>query len=227
MAGLSIVTWHWGDKYSVGYIEKLAAGLKRHMAEPYELICFSENPIDVDGIENYPIHFEDLYLTKVQGCFVRLRLFDPAFQASYQLGDRIVCIDLDAVVCGALYPLFHRPEPFMILQGANAQNPCPYNGSVWMLRAGYRPDVWSDFTLEKARRVPFHEFPDDQGWFADKIPNAPGWRAGAASGVYAFKKPGWPSGDALPKDARMVVFPGYRDPAHFVDLPWVQYHWAA
>lgn len=136
-------------------------------------------------------------------------------------------MDLDSVVTGPLDPLFNRPDNFMILTGANAINPCPYNGSLWMLRAGYRPDVSSQFTLEAANQIPFYEFPDDQAWFAHKLPGVIGWKVGAPSGVYAFQKPGWPKGDELPKDARLVVFPGWRDPAKFTHLPWVRERWAA
>jgi hypothetical protein len=84
-------------------------------------------------------------------------------------------MDLDLVVTGPLDALFDRPEPFVILQGVNAVNPCPFNGSLWMLEAGYRPDVWHEFSPELAAKVPFHEFPDDQAWLADMIPDAAGW----------------------------------------------------
>lgn len=94
-----------------------------------------------------------------------------------------------------------------------------------MLRAGYRPDVWSDFSLGAADKIPRYRFADDQGWFAHKMPAAAGWQVGPRSGVYAFKKPAWPQGDDLPSDARMVVFPGWRDPSKFMGLPWVKENW--
>jgi hypothetical protein len=138
-----------------------------------------------------------------------------------------VCIDLDTVITGPLDGLFDRPENFIILQGANASNPCPFNGSLMMLRAGARPDVWRDFSLKAAGSVPFFEFPDDQGWLWHKIPDAAGWKAGSESGVYAFQKPGWPKDDRLPADAKIVAFPGWRDPSKFANEPWVRQHWAA
>jgi hypothetical protein len=111
------------------------------------------------------------------------------------------------------------------MQGVNLSNPCPFNGSLWMLRAGYRPDVWDDFTLAKLDKIERHEFPDDQGWFWHMIPEAAGWRS--SSGVYAFHKGGWPGGDDLPKGACFVAFPGRRDPAQFTHLRWVKEHWLA
>ena len=213
---LHVCCWHWGQKYGVEYIDRLRAGVGRNLKQPYRWSVFR------------PERGDD-HLVLAKGCFARLRMFDPDWQMRQGIGsgERLVCLDLDSVVTGSLDPLFDRPEPFLILQGANASNPCPYNGSIMMLRGGYRPDVWSDFSLEAAAAtMPYYGFPDDQGWLAHKIPDAAGWAVGAESGIYAFQKPGWPSrGTALPADARLVVFPGYRDPSLFTKLPWVQQHW--
>lgn len=211
MEGLSICTWHWGKKYSRDYVEKLRASVARNMKQEYKFCVFSPQA-------------EDEYLTKIPGCFARLRMFDPEWQQQHNLEGRIVCMDLDAVVTGQLDSLFDRPESFVILHGGNSENPCPYNGSLWMLRAGKRPDVWHDFSLKRAGLVPNHEFPDDQGWFAHKIPDAAGWKVGE-DGVYCFQKPGWPKGDALPKGARLVAFPGWRDPSKFDHLDWIKDNW--
>lgn len=156
-------------------------------------------------------------------------MFDREWQSAHGIlpGDRVVCMDLDSVVTSELDPLFMRADNFCILTGANAQNPCPYNGSLWMLRAGYRPEVWTDFSLDAAAKVEHFSFPDDQAWFAAKLPGVIGWRVGPQSGVYAFKKPQWPPGDNLPKDARLVVFPGWRDPSKFTHVPWVKEKWVA
>jgi hypothetical protein len=147
---------------------------------------------------------EDEYLTKLPGCFARCACSIRNGRHKHGLTGRIVSIDLDAVITGPLDPLFDRPEPFVILHGGNAANPCPFNGSMFMLRAGAHPDVWRDFSLKRAEEAPRHEFPDDQGWLAYMLPKAAGWTIGEVSGVYCFQKPGWPSGDALPAGARLA-----------------------
>lgn len=225
---LHVVTWWWGTKYDAHYVERLRNGLRRHLRQPYRLLCMADRLLDrpvIDGLGYRQIL--DYELLAEKGCFARLRMFDQQWQFSRDIApdDRMVCIDLDCVITGDLDPLFLRPDPFVILTGANAVNPCPFNGSLWMLRAGYRPDVWGDFSLEAAAKIPFYAFPDDQSWFAHKIPDASAWQVGPRSGVYAFKKPGWPDGDALPKDARLVAFPGWRDPSKFGHLSWVKEHW--
>lgn len=212
---LVISTWCWGTKYPAHYADRLEAGVRRHLSVPYRFKVYSPEP-------------EDEQLVQMPGCFARLRAFDPAWQAEQGLssGDRLVCIDLDAIVTGSLDGLFEGDAPFRILQGANASNPCPYNGSVWYVDAGYRADAWSDFSIDAAAAVPHFAFPDDQAWLAHKVPDADGWQAGPSSGVYAFHKPGWPRGrDDLPAGARLVVFPGWRDPSAFEHLPWVRENW--
>jgi hypothetical protein len=225
--GLTVLTFWWGDRYTPAYVERLAAGLRKHLQQPHRLICVHGRGLTVPaGIETRPI--SDPGLCTIPGCFARLRAFDPAWQEDigiYRRGARIVWLDLDLIITGPLDPLFDRDEDLLILQGANASNPCPYNGSVLMLRAGTHREIWDTFSPYAARRVPFYSFPDDQGWIWHMARNLPGWRAGPDSGIYAFRKPGWPGGVDLPAGARIVCFPGGRDPADFEHLPWVQEHW--
>lgn len=209
---MTIATWRWGQKYDGHYVERLKSALMRNIKQEFRFGVFSPEE-------------EDDYLTKVPGCFCRLRMFDPEWQEKHGISGRLVCVDLDVVVTGELDEAFDRPEKFVILQGANSSNPCPFNGSMMMLRTGSRPDVWKDFSLKRAEEVPYFEFPDDQAWLAHKVPDAGGWKAGPESGIYAFQKPGWPKGDGLPAGAKLVAFPGWRDPSRFAHLDWVKRHW--
>jgi hypothetical protein len=209
VARLIVATFCWGDKYGEDYVTRLLRGVTRNLDA--DLHVFRPDPLD--------------HLIRVPGCFTRLRLFDPAWCAAQGLepSDRVLVLDLDLIVTGDLAPLFAGAEPFKILQGVNASNPCPYNGSVWRLDIGYRPDVWTGFSLEAAAKVPHDKFPDDQAWFAHTLPDA--GKFTSEDGVYAFHKPGWPKGKALPKNARIVAFPGWRDPSRFTHLDWVRRHW--
>jgi hypothetical protein len=225
---LAIVTWFWGGKYPTEDVRKLARGVARHLSAPHRFVVATDQPklfpFGSEEILTTPI--DDIELTRIPGCFARLAMFNPAWQSSgvFAGARRFVCMDLDTVITGPLDPLFQGGEPFQILQGANSTNPCPYNGSLWTVNKYYRPDVYRDFSMEAAARVPHWQFPDDQAWFAHHLPDAAGWRSGTR-GVYAFQKPGWPSGEALPADARIVVFPGWRSPEKFKRLQWVRDNW--
>lgn len=223
---LVVCTWLWGQKYTPIYVERLRAGLRRHLKQPFRFLCLTEHGRQAKfsaGIERHAI--QDTALTHLKGCFARLRMFDPAWQQAHGIADRLVCLDLDVVLTGPLDPLFDRPEPLVVLQGANAANPCPYNCSVLMLRKHAHPELWADFSVSKLDSIPRYEFPDDQGWLWHRVPRAAGWLVGPSSGIYGFKKPGWPDGDDLPADARIVSFIGWRDPNAFTRLPWIKEHW--
>lgn len=233
---IHFLTWMWGAKFGGNDLLKLCDALKRNVSGEYRVVCITDRPDK--QMDFIPASFDyvqigraDLELTKIKGCFARLRLFDPKWQQRIGIneGDRIVQIDLDTVITGNLDALFDRSESFVITQGGNASNPCPYNGCLQMLRAGYHPEVWQDFSLEAAARVPFHAFPDDQGWLAAKLPNAAGWKIGSESGVYVYQKPGWPgypdkTHTELPEGARLVTFIN-KHPADVGHLDWVRKHW--
>jgi hypothetical protein len=221
---LTICSWLWGAKYNDFYVDRLFASLRRNIKQPTRYMLITERARSIvlpEGVERHAIKDEDL--CSVKGCFARLRMFDTGWQHNRGIKDRLVCIDLDAVITGPLDTLFDRPGDFHILQGCNASNPCPFNGSLMMLRAGTNESVWSEFSLEAAAALPYDSFPDDQGWLAVKLPNAAAWTN--ADGVYAFQKRGWPKGTALPANARVVAFPGWRDPSKFIELPWIKSNW--
>ena len=220
---LTVCTWLWGEKYGPEDVAKLAAGVKRNMRQAYRFVLFSDRIVDLPGVECFAIR--DPALLEIPGCFARLRLFDPELQREIGADERIACLDLDMVIVRGIDEVFDREGPFHILQNINGTNPCPYNGSVWMLRAGFRPDVWSDFSLEAYHRlkVPFHAIPDDQGWLYHKLPGA--GVLGPEQGVYGFQKNGWPGQERLPPNARIVAFPGWRSPAQFQHVKWIKENW--
>jgi hypothetical protein len=230
LVAITVCTWLWGNaKYTPIYVERLFAGLCRQLKQPFRFMVLTERDRIANfsnGITRHAI--PDPELTTIKGCFARLRMFDPIWQSDHDIDDRLVCLDLDVVLTKELDDLFDRPEPLVVLQGANAANPCPYNCSIVMLRKGAHRELWTDFSLERVKDIPRYEFPDDQGWLWHRAPHAAAWHVGHRSGIYAFHKPGWPRGsDALPADARIVAFIGHRDPAQFTHLKWIQEHWHA
>lgn len=228
---LLVCCWLWGEKWPPVYAERLFAGLRRNIAQEFRSVLITDSaPADSGADIVSPIKAEDYPLLERPGCLVRMRMFDPAWQASIgaRKGDRIACVDVDSIITDALDSLFDRDDEFTIMQGFNQTNPCPVNGSLWLFRAGERHDVWTDFGIDAHRKynVPVHSIADDQGWLHFKFPHAKAYTP--RDGVYAFKKIGW--GEAgrrgLPENARFVAFPG-RDPAKYPDLAWVREHWLA
>lgn len=229
---LTVLTWLWGTKFALADVAKLIGGVKRNLKQPYRFVLVTDD-IRRDGIEDLGVDLvpiiRDRYLLELRGCFARLRMFDPAWQKIAGVDDKLVCIDLDTVITGPLDPLFDRPEPFVIMAGGNASNPCRFNGALMMLRAGAHPDIWGEFSVDAAGKLPFYEFPDDQGWLWAKLPDAAVWTCGTETGVFVFLKPGWPETRSLnlPPGARLVTFSGSRNPEKFKHLGWIKNNWRA
>jgi hypothetical protein len=222
---ITFVCFKWGSKYPGHYVSRLASGIVRNYVGPHRFICFADNRNGIPGwIDVKPI--EDRYLLPIDdGCYVRVRMFDPKWQERYNI-TRLVSLDLDLIITGGLNPLFDRSESFMILGGGHF-NPCPYNGSVMMIEAGAARQVWDDFYLIRAcevARADGRYRGTDQTWIAHCVPDAATWTY--RDGIFSFRKPGWPTNSLLkPEGARIVSFPGNADPLQYTHLPWVQEAW--
>lgn len=218
---LTIACWWWGDKYSIDYVRKLKAGVARNLPLRHRFIVISDK--DAPGFERLEIPDPGL-LEVDDGCYARLRMFDPDWRRDHDIAT-LLCLDLDTLIVGPLEPIMTRPEPLVVFCGGHF-NPCPVNGSVMLVNYGAPAEVWEDFSVEDARAVSFIDGEwrgSDQTWIAHKVPQAAG--IGPKDGVYGFQKPGWTSGDALMPGARIVTFPGKRDPANMGHLPWVKKNW--
>ncbi len=228
MALTTVITWLWGTKYGARDVSRLCKRVKDTLKTPHRFVAFCDRyDKDITPLAEVRLIEKEDFPLMTRSCFVRLRMFDPNWQRQNGFDERIISIDLDNVIIDRLDQPFNNNNSFMILQHVNTVNPNPFNASVMMLRAGMHPEVWMDFTPEKAARTPFHEFPDDQGWIHYKLPNALGWTAGPSTGIYGFKKKGWPggSGTHLPPNAKIICFMGYRKPIDYSDVSWIQKYW--
>jgi hypothetical protein len=192
---ITFLTWLWGHKYPASHVAKLRAGITRNHAGPHQFFCVSNR--DDLQIPTIPIQDPDL-LQVADGCYARLRMFDPAWQAKHGI-TQLVNLDLDLVVTGKLDKLFAPGAGFKILHGGHF-NPCPFNGSVMMIEAGARPEIWQHFNVDAAVKVAHADGfwrGSDQTWIAYTAPDAAG----------------------------IVAFPGSKDPSKFTGVEWIRRHW--
>lgn len=244
---LSVVCWLWQGKtmgmrvdYTARHVNILASMVSRHLRMPYEMVCVTDTPEGIDGSVRIVPIWDDL---KQHGrCFVRLKAFAPGMQDI--LGERFVSLDLDTLVVGNLDPLFDRPGDFVIW--ADPSRITPYCGSMWMVKAGSHPEVFTEFDIaEHATLKPrFDYFGSDQAWMAYKLPNAATWTK--HDGVLSFKnhilrvkggevlprrfkrKIRWNGTPPLPEHARIIHFHGRNDPTQRVlheICPWIAEHY--
>lgn len=236
-APLTFVTFKWRappgyrSTFRGEHVDTLRRMVARNYDRPHRFVCVTD---DAEGIEEPDVELFELWpdlarVTNPSGrgnpsCYRRLRVF--AKNAGAWLGPRFVCLDLDCVIVGDLAPLVDRPDPFVIWRSTTTGN--PYNGSMFMLEAGARPQVWEDFdpvmSPIETRRARL--FGSDQAWIAHRLGAGEAvWTP--ADGVHSFRNEIREAQGRLPKGARVVFFHGKVDPwdAEARRLSWVREHY--
>src|SRR5690606_3029303 len=188
----------------------------RHYEDPFRFICITDDATGIrPEVECVPLwnHYRNLKNPTWSwgpNCFPRLYTYSKDFERI--AGKRFVCIDLDVVITGDLRPLWNRPEDFVIYASATAGG--HYNGSMILMNAGCRPQVWTDFDPKTSPRLANAAgcFGSDQGWIQYKLgKNEAKWTI--KDGIFSYRRDclGRNLG-RLPKGARIVVFHGKPDP---------------
>ena len=219
---LTIVGWLWrsptGPRYEPERANIWARMIHRHLSLPHRFILMTDQPeADYDPLIE-PVKLWDYWRdlknkhwgSSKPHCYVRLRAFSR--EAAEVFGRRFVSIDLDCVVLRNLDPLFSRKEDFLIFRRSPMtlrEQHNPYNGSMWMMTAGARAQVWEKFKGEESIAAARKFMGTDQAWLTFILgANEKGWSV--YDGVY-----GWPrlrNDNSVirkpPEKARIIFFYG-------------------
>lgn len=225
---LTVVCWQWGAAYTAFHVERLAAMVRRHYARPHRFLCVSNDLPPIDGVELIADRADFADLPSPHGganpsCYRRLFLFHP--DAAKTFGDRVVSLDIDAVLVDDVAPLWDRPEDFVGY--GDAYHGRQFNGSMVLLRTGSHPEVWNNFSgapsVREALRLGFKG--SDQGWMSRCLAGSPAWTD--KDGVISFGFNMARGRRPLPPGARIVFLHGrpkpWDPPAQ--TLPFVKEHW--
>jgi hypothetical protein len=233
---ISIVCWKWPPRkgyrstFGPDTVNTLRQMVARHYTQPHRFICVTNEPAGIDAdVEILPDFGDFAGLLSPHGernpsCYRRLRMFHP--DAARWFGDRFLSIDLDVVITGDLAPLLERSEDFVIWGDTNPTT--LYNGSLVLLSAGARPQVWQKFDPRRSPQAAKAAgcFGSDQGWISHCL--GPGEaKFTRIDGVYSYRNDLKNKPHVLPGNARIVVFHGQVDPwaPTAQALPWVRKHY--
>jgi hypothetical protein len=221
--------------FSAHAVNTAFAGFARHYGGNFQPVCITDDAEGLDpDIRVVPIWPDLADIPNPHGnheprCYRRLKLFHP--ETARAIGDRLLWLDLDIVFTGPLDRIFDRPEPIVLLPGSSPR--IPFNGSMLLMDAGCRPEVWSSFDpcTAPARNKAAGCAGSDQGqisWCLRERGEAR-WRIGPdGDGIYFYGAHLKPVGGLLPIDSRLVSFHGKNgDPwsPQMQALPWVRAHW--
>lgn len=232
---LSVVTYKWRpapgyrSTYGPETVNTLRRMVARHYPQPHRFVCVTDDADGIDtGIDIVPLWSDHAGIPSPHGgknpsCYRRLKAFAPEIAEVF--GPRFVSLDLDVVIVGDLAPLWDRPDPFVIWGDTNPQPGSHYNGSMVLMTAGVRRQVWDRFDPLRSPRDAKAAgcWGSDQGWISYCLgAGEPRWTT--ADGVYSFRNHLANGREPLPADARLVLFHGRIDPwspeAH--TIPWVK-----
>jgi hypothetical protein len=237
---LDVVSFKWKanegyhTQFTAEHVNTLYRMVRNHYSAPFRFTIITDEPSGIHSdIRIIPLWDDHATIASPFGdrhpaCYRRLKLFSQ--EARDLIGERIVCLDLDVVITGDLMPLWNRPEDVVFFKGQWGAVGRPngrqhYNGSMFLLRAGSRPQVWEKFhprlTPKETRNAGLGG--SDQAWYAMILgANEATW--GKKDGVYSFRNDIATNRNLLPSDARIVLFHGRRDPwdAECRTINWVQ-----
>ena len=146
---LHVVCWKWRNtgpprrrvEYTANHVNRWASMIRRHLSMPYQLVCITDEPDGIDPMIRI-VPLWDLALREKGGCYIRLACFAP--EMTWMIGPRFVSIDLDCVISDSLDPLFERDDDFVIWR--NVSPGSHYCGSMFLMTAGARQEVWDAFS---------------------------------------------------------------------------------
>ena len=232
---LSIITFKW-KKSSQGYrlknqvaydaehVNILFKSIRRNTTVDFTPICITD---DATGIDKQ-IKIVPLWKTysHLGGCYNRLYMFSEAAQSLF--GKRFFCVDLDCVITGNLDNILNRSEDFIINEfRPSNQRFQKYNGGLVAMNSGSRKAVWNSFDEKKSipllddLRTSQGYIGSDQAWIQYVLGTNESLFTNQ-DGVYDFNQ----FYHDLPKDAKIVFFPGKTDPMIEKEhVGWIRDHW--
>ena len=232
---LTVVCWKWTQPgcrsvYTAEHVNVLLNMVERHYHDDHEVVCFTDDPTGIDPrVRCVPISDVHSGLQNPLGpeypsCYRRLAAFHSSFER--YVGSRFISVDLDAVIVDDVTDLWNREEDFVIWQSP-VRAP-DYNGSMWMLRTGARPEVYDEFNPNRTPQITREagKLGSDQGWFSYRIPGEAVWTT--EDGIWSWKPQLRNRGYLLPRGARIVFFAGHEKPwDHHAKkvAPWVKEHY--
>lgn len=228
---ISVVTFKWSTPgyratFEARHVNVLAAMVARHYQRPHRFVCFTDDPTGLaSNVEALPIWDDLAAVPNPTGggrpsCYRRLKLWSPGMRGV--LGERFVCLDLDAVVVGDLAPLWDRTEDVVMWRAPRVR--WPYNGAMFMADTGARPHVWTEFDAAASpRRTAAAGYRgSDQAWMSLAL-GAGEATWDEADGVWFYGAMPKPR-DRLPAGAR-IVFTTASTPPWTLTHQWVREHW--
>lgn len=165
-----VVCLKHGTKYGADYVNTLYNMVKRHLTLPFEFVCFTEDPTDLNPL----IRVEALpNINSAHGWWYKMAMFNP----DLPIKGNLLFIDLDVIIFKNIDRLFtYEPNKFCIIRDFNRslrKDWSKFNSSVFRLRTGQFPAIWKDFTDNSQSMISRHHGDQDViYYYISKMPKS-------------------------------------------------------
>lgn len=200
-----------GGIYDAEWVRRLRDGVARNLGK-HIFVCLSDVPVPcvwIPLLHDWP------------GWWSKIELFQPGFIKS-----ETIYLDLDTVITGPLDDLFKLPSDFAMLE--NMSNPEMVGSGVMWFRDQAPVGVYEKFVKQPQAWIAHHErnahhsYLGDQAFIMDALGDQNIARIqDGFPGIHSYKRT---CRAGLPKDARIVVFPGSPKPTELTD-DWLVEAW--
>lgn len=208
-----IICMKWGTPYSAEDVNRLHAGVRRHLSRPFRFLCFTEDPFGLDPeIEAHvlpPIHLppgtEWTPWRKLSVWQVPLA----------NLSGDVLFLDLDMVITGPLDDLFdYAPGRFCVIENWTQTGRGIGNTSVFRFTIGQHAYVFEDFEADPLTVCSAYD--NEQVYVSQRIGDPTFWPADWCVSFKHSLMPkfplNWIRAPKLPETAKVVVFHGFPKP---------------
>ena len=223
-----VICISWGPKYGPPYVNRLYGGVARNLTPPFSFTCFTDMPEGLrPEVRAEPLPALDVAMpTGTKGIWPKARLWGE------RLGDLagpVLFMDLDLVIVGPLDDFFGFGEPDDVVLARNPVTPFERLGQTSIFR----------FPVGKLLPLQRRFLADPQG-VADEYQFEQRFVTREAPGGVKLWPDGWvrhfrhhcarvlPLNFLLPprvpKDARVVIFPGGLLPPHAIAGQWSRHY---
>lgn len=232
---ITVSCWLWGGLFGPEYVNRLRAGLERHLHVEHELVCITDHLACVSAFDRRVVLMGmSARYDRTPRCRRRMEQFSKDFWGDRR---RILSIDLDVVVVDDITPLVDRPEPVV---GWKVGHAGVYSGSFLLYDAGALHGAWERFAADPEgypRSIQPRGVASDQAMLNHyiKTTGTPVAELTEADGLVSYYGDGYerlehlgvgPNRRELPAGARIVVL-GSADKAVMDEMryDWVREHW--
>lgn len=192
-APLTVVLWKWSQPdarviYRSEHVNTIAEQLRRNLRSlPHRIVCVTDNPAGLKGLDAvYPLwpdcgDMENASGGKLPSCYRRLKLYDPATQASLGIseGSQVLSLDVDSAIIGDLSKLLQECNGWRFMGWARPgdKHETVFNGSFQLFHAGDLSEIWTEFhrdpkaAAQEANKAGFKG--SDQAWLSYNLVGKP------------------------------------------------------